>query len=626
MNLNPFATGSKAPTILTRGRPQWLLDAYADPESFWTKHVAQLSDAAPGTCRSAIFQWYSLFDELGARHVSGARPAFTEYSQATGFESTSYATLVARATVIASHWGCVRKAKQATVVLVLEMGPGIVACGLAAWHCGAAVCVVPPRGPGFVRHCLEQLLLADGVAPDGLFVVTGMEATPWIREIGGLTQLEWEMNAMSIESSKSIPHRFDANEVAIRCFSHLTPKWGPPVPLSAEQLYLGALRDGLMVLELRASEGLAAPGFCDVQYQPWLLWVCLASGANFVHLDAEDVGTGAKLFGGPIQTLGVSVQLRDVLLERGQFPSPVGIRHWFRDVAEDLDVTRWMQLGARFGAAEVLGMNYFANAAAGGTIVYSVWSRQPAASGVWRAPGLPCDMIEPNGTGMPSLADLGMLSPNPKLQGQLGVRAGLLPESVGQVVLVFSDEQDTWVGNLGSHRGGRFLPEKPIESVLQRRYPGAVRCALLIALPLRRNTSAAHVVLLVYVAPKKRQLLNEVAIKADIAEQLGQASVPDRVEIYDVNPKWKDLKQDAPEVDALACVSQYQSGLLWKKQSRTVFVQLSALADEVRQIRQYRTQLQQLTTNEARDGTTGMYGGHTHVHGGPGASDTAGIR
>jgi hypothetical protein len=475
-----------------------------------------------------------------------------------------------------------------------------------------------------VRHCLEQLLLADGVTPDGLFVVSGMEAMPWVREVGGLTQLEWEMTTPAVESSKATPHRFNADEVAVRCFSHLARDWGPPVPLAAEQLYLGALRDGLIVLGLRASEGLAAPGFCDVQYQPWLLWACLASGANFVQLDAEDVGNGAVLFGGPIQTLGVSAQLRNALLGRPQFPSPIGIRQWFRDVSEDVDITRWMQLGARFGTAGVLGMNYFANAAAGGTIVYSAWSSQPAGSDVWRAPGLPCELTEPNGTGMPSLADLGMLSPDPKLQGQAGVRKGLLPESVGQVVLVFAEEQDTWVGNVGSHRGGRFLPEKPIERVLQKRYPGAVRCALLIALPLRRNTSAARVVLLVYAVPRKSHLLNDLTIKADIAEQLGQASVPDRVEIYDVNPKWKNLKEDVPEVDSLACLSQYQSGLLWKKQSTAVFRQLSVIGDEVRQIRQYRAQLKQLTTNEARDGTTSMPGRDAHVHRGTGASDTFG--
>jgi len=51
-------------------------------------------------------------------------------------------------------------------------------------------------------------------------------------------------------------------------------------------------------------------------------------------------------------------------------------------------------------------------------------------------------------------------------------------------------------------------------------------------------------------------------------------------------------------VDRLACLSQYQSGLLWKKQSTPTFGHVSAMADEARQIRQYRAQLQQLTSNE----------------------------
>lgn len=598
MKLKRFPAGAVAPILGPEPRPQWLLDAYADPAGFWTSNASKLCDIAPGTCRSALFQWYSLFDEFGARHVSGTRPAFTEHSQSTGFRSASYASIVTQATMISTHWNCVRKTAHATVVLVLDRGPGLVACNLAAWHCGAAVCVVPPRGPWFVRFCLEQLLQSNGVTRENVFVVAGMEATPWVTEIGGLVQLDWEVKTPAIEASKPTPHRFGADEVAARCFSHLAPTWGPPVPLSAEQLYLGALRDGVMILGLRASEGLAAPGFCDVQYQSWLLWACLASGANFVDIEPEDLGNGSAVLGGPIQTLGVTAALREVLVEREQFPSPIGVRRWFRDVAQDFNTTRWMQLGTRLAASEVLGMNYFANAAAGGTIVYSAWSAQPAGSDVWRAPGLPCELTEPNGTGMPALADLGMLTPDPKLLGLPGVQHGLLQESMGQVVVVIGPEQDLWVGNIGSHRAGRFLPELPIEQVLQQRYPGAVRCALLVGLPLRRDTSSSRVVLLVYSTPGRRHLLNDVVIKAEIAEQLGKVCVPDRVEIYDVNPKWQDLKAHTPAVDRLACLSQYQSGLLWKKQSTPTFGHVSAMADEARQIRQYRAQLQQLTSNE----------------------------
>src|SRR5690606_24231850 len=155
---------------------------------------------------------------FGARHVSGTRPAFTEHSQSTGFRSASYASIVTQATMISTHWSCVRKTAHATVVLVLERGPGLVACNLAAWHCGAAVCVVPPRGPWFVRFCLEQLLQSDGVTHENVFVVAGMEATPWVSEIGGLVQLDWEVKAPAIEASKPTPHRFGADEVAARCF------------------------------------------------------------------------------------------------------------------------------------------------------------------------------------------------------------------------------------------------------------------------------------------------------------------------------------------------------------------------------------------------------------------------
>src|SRR5690606_39611804 len=116
MKLKRFPAGAVAPILGPEPRPQWLLDAYADPAGFWTSKASKLSDIAPGTCRSALFQWYSLFDEFGARHVSGTRPAFTEHSQSTGIRSASYASIVTQATMISTHWNCVRKTAHATVV------------------------------------------------------------------------------------------------------------------------------------------------------------------------------------------------------------------------------------------------------------------------------------------------------------------------------------------------------------------------------------------------------------------------------------------------------------------------------------------------------------------------------
>lgn len=572
-------------------RPSWLRRAYEDPVWFWQEVAARLSDQAPGSPRSAVTEWYTLFEEFGARHVVGARPAFATHVRGRVAQRITYSEAVSKAQALSAHWTRVREKPGATVVLLFDVGPAFIVCLLAAWHCGAAVCCIPPRGPAFVRNSLERLMQSEDVESDAVFVVAGTAATPWVRHIASSQSLAWDVDGVAPGTSHDKPHRFGAAEVAVRAFSHLSSEWGPPVALSAEQLYLGALRDGLMVFGLRAQEGVAAPGFCDVQYKPWLTWMCLACGAHFVDVSAFDEGTGETLFDGTIQFLGVRGELRDKLLSRQTTLAPRAVRGWFRDVGEDSTVEKWTALAQRMAPAGVRGMNYLANTAAGGSILYSAWTPNPERVGVWRAPGLACELTEPNGTGMPALADMGMLAPIAKVQGQVGIRLGVHQAALGQLILVDAGDSDVWVGNLGSHRRAHFLPERDIEGTLQRCYPGAIRCAVLVGLPLRRDTARRCITLLVYAIPGREVHLDSVGIIENIREQLGAASEPDKVEIFHVNPKWQDLKAQELTVDRGACASQYLSGLSWKKQHADVFRCLSEMAFEVKQVRDYKIKL-----------------------------------
>lgn len=595
-------------------RPTWLRDSHADPSAFWQLAAPELLAAAPGVPRSAVFQWYNLFHELGARHAVGSRAAHQDYSPGRGFRSETYAALAERALALAAAWRERGVVPGSALLLVQNVGAAYVACSLAAFCCGATLSVLPPDGPSFVRRGLRAVAAAaaqaapeesrsaaagPSAAPSGapaadaepagppLFVAAGITARPWVEHEPGVTLLDWE-SAPSLRGARSIePHRYEAGEAAARLFSPLSADWDTPVELSAEQLYLGALRDGLLLLGLEPGQGIAAPGFCEVQFKPGLLFAALAAGATWVELSLDELEDGRALFGGAVAVLGVSGPLRRLLM--ASRPPPAGrVTRWFKNLAEDSAVKAWAGFEALMKERGALGMQWFGNSAAGGSLLFSAWASEPSSASVYRTPGLACELSEPNGTGMPALADVGILSPPAKPPAGKGVHP--LPASaLGQLVIVDTESSDLWVTNLGSHRRAVVLPEAQIEQVLAERFAGCVRAAVLVVLPLAGESNGQRVALVVYARPQS--FLSPGELREVLLAELGAERVPDQIEVFELNPKPLDAKKDASQVDRAACRAEYLSGMSWRKSRCAVFGQLAALSVEVDAIRDHRREL-----------------------------------
>jgi hypothetical protein len=584
-------------------RPAWLRDSYADPSGFWQLAAPELIAAAPGVPRSAVFQWYNLFHELGARHAVGSRAAHQDYSPGRGFRSETYAALAERALGLAAAWRERGVVPGSSVLLVQNVGAAYVACSLAAFCCGATLSVLPPDGPGFVRRALRAVAAAARAAapsraldasakPEGppLFVAAGITARPWVEHEPGVELLDWESMPSARRAASIEPHRYEANEAAARLFSPLSPEWDTPVELSAEQLYLCALRDGLLLLGLEPGQGIAAPGFCEVQFKPGLLFAALAAGASWVELSLDELEDGRALFGGAVAVLGVSGPLRRSLMTSR--PAHAGrVTRWFKNLAEDSAVKAWAGFESRMKESGALGMQWFGNSAAGGSLLFSAWASEPSLASVYRTPGLACELSEPNGTGMPALSDVGLLSPLAKPPAGKGVHP--LPASaLGQLVIVDTEAGDLWVTNLGSHRRGVVLPEAQIEQVLAESFVGAVRAAVLVVLPLAGESNGQRVALVVYARPSS--FLSASDLRAVLLTELGAERVPDQIEVFELNPKPLDPKKDASRVDRAACRAEYLSGMSWRKSRCAVFGQLAALWAEVDAIRDHRREREAL--------------------------------
>jgi hypothetical protein len=415
-----------------------------------------------------------------------------------------------------------------------------------------------------------------------VFIVAGAKAGRWLTDFDRACHLDWEPKDTRTPQRDSF--RFAADAIVARCFSPLTDDC-TPVVLTAEQLYFSALRDGVLLMQLQPGQTVAAPGFSMVQFKPCLLLMSLACGATWAEVEMQELADGRALLEGQIQILGVTSQVRSAL-QANPMLRKAKIQRWFRNAAEEGEIREWTSFAEVLAPLGVLGMNYFANTAAGGGILFSPWSSNPIGAGVLRTPGLPCHLCEPNGTSMPPLADVALIAPKKFPKGAPGIQVGLPEAAVGRIVIVRTSEIDILVKNLGSHRSGAVLPELQIEQALKEAFPDQVRAAVLVSLPVHGDSSRTRVALLVFVRPGATVKRTD-EFMALLQSEFGQERTPDRVEVFEMNPKLVQPKSAKPQVDRAACRAQYTSGVLWGKNGYRVFRELSALFVEAMQVRRH---------------------------------------
>lgn len=577
----------RAESLAERFLPELRLSAEAEggaeleaPPSFWERAARVLLAKAPGSSRSALFEWYDLFNEFGARHAGSGRVAFTDYSASMGLQSTSYPELVDRALALTKQWTRAGVGPGCTVCLIFDPRATYLASLLAAWHCGASVCVVPPSGPEFVQRALEQ---AAAHVNGRLFAVVCPKAATWVD--ASVELLVWRPE--STNARVGSPHRFEAGETAAYLFSPLTVDWFP-LPVSAEQLYLSALRDALLLLQLEPSDIISAPGFCDLQFKPSLILASLAAGAEWVEFDQGELHSWRVLQEAKVSVLGVAPVTRRLLGARGA-SVPSSVRRWFRNVAETTS-DEWTEVQAKLARAQTLGMNYFANAATPGALLFSDWTSNPCACGVLRAPGLACELTEPNGTEMPQLSDVGTLSPVADFEPGPGQRMLPTVAATGRIVLAQTRCDNVWVANLGSHRDGKLLPEPLIEGLLLRRYPKQVRAAIIVSLPARQRDAVVSDRLVVFARPSEPPLL-AAEVEGVLKEAFGVQWSPRSVTVFELNPALLAPDDPQSEVDRAGCAAQYLAGILWAKaRAGPVFRELARLGPELSQVMRHHSE------------------------------------
>jgi hypothetical protein len=528
---------------------QWLSESWHKPARFWqglVRYHARLSSPAPKSHPSDGFDFYY---DLVLRHRP-ERVALRSYCRQSGWRSLTIADLDARSTALADDWSQRGLGPGATVCLLLPLGDDFVAALLTALRLGLKVSFLPPLGARFVALRLGEL------KPDR--VITSATYLPLVD--GKQTILVSDAPATRTATRRLLYNYAPDAPVGALFSEHVDPTH-VPLPLRADHLYLGALRDGLLLLSLRPGDMLAAPGLPLLAHQPTLVLAALLSGATFVHIEPEDLAAEPSLLTNlPLRAVGIAAATRDLLL-RAHVGSTRGWAHWFRNPEEPFDIDAWRRFVRQLKLAEVPTSNLAFDAASGGSVLWSLRRRGQVHAEVLPAAGRPWALA--------ALAGATADGSGPQALGDFGLLAARAPVRPPYILLVRAGGQYLYGGTRTPRSGGRVYPAREVAEVARGALPVVAATVVLdragrLGQPVR--------VLVAFTGAARASAADERALRGRIAQALGADFVPDRIELVPLYPRIRD-----GQIDQRWCDAQQTTGMLYHKPRQPLFQLLTLL-------------------------------------------------
>lgn len=547
--------------------PGWLEASWLEGPEFARSLLAEHSTALPLRPKSAILERYDLCFDLLGRHGRTPRPAFRWLDRLEGWQEFSYGDLDELSARRAAEWTTHGVAAGQTLCVILPVGPEWAISVLAAIRLGCVLSLLPPAGERFHALRLEAL------APD--HIVTTPLAASALGE--ARAQVIPDLPPQGpLRGSCVLP----SGSIFGRLFSPLSSAPHLPLEVSIDDVYCGALRDGLLALGLRSGSTCAAPGADLLQYQPSLFLAALMAGATYVHLGQEVVQRDPAGFAAlELSSVGVLPAVRDCLLEAGV---ELGERwgHWWRGVNEECNYQRWHQFCLSAGLQTVPTSNLLVDAACGGAILFSA-RRQLQHGGM-------SYLVQPGAGLQWALAPPGAPSAEGSLPSGEGQHHGLFcPTSLtavpwpGAHYLHRQEEEWVYAGALWPTRSGRVYPGAEVLGCLEG-LP-FVEGASVVSLATGDQSRPYSFSLVIFVGRgRKAQLAAELddwrrVVTSHIDHGLSPTYRPDRIEFFPLTPRRVE-----GEVDHEWCRDLHARGLLYQRSHKEAYELIDLLRDLAR--------------------------------------------
>lgn len=553
----------------------WLQDSWQQPRFFWEGLLTGHDSQTPGQRKSMAFQHYDFFHDLALRFERLASPAILRLDNNGAWTALGHAELARRAARLAERWKQQGVQSGQIVALILAPGAAMLTALLAAFRLGLVVSLLPPQGRFLLRRRLAAL------QPDCL-VIDPLHSSLVGANPSLVLDLEDSTNPTRPDMSATSAIYPSGATVAL-LFNPCCPDPLVTHPVSADALYLGAVRDGLLSLGLRPGKRYTAPGFDILETQPCLLLAGLINGATWVDLDLSQLADSPERLGDhPLAVLGISRQFRDFLLQRPF--SLAGItEHWFRHPGETCDLAPWQRCVDELDLADATMANLAWNAALGGCYLCSPKRSGMIHNTVLPAAGCPWQLGQlPDGT-VPAVSTSGLLTisfPTGTEGGGDTAKEAQAPPPGRVAPAIVSRQGEQYFFSRAPHCGknGLYYPIQEALDIATRTLVGlaaGLGCALL-GVPASGIEDDPRQVLLVFTAAVTDEKKMDPSRITDLLQQalrreLGPAFVLDQVVLLPLHPRL----DDAGDVDNQWCAEQYLTGRLQRKAQNPLFRQLA---------------------------------------------------
>ncbi|MCK5798643.1 MAG: AMP-binding protein [Deltaproteobacteria bacterium] len=519
LTLERLSHSLRSPTPSPPEIPFWHHRSHQDPHWFWSLLFQERGALAARRPTSVFGDHIDLFSDIVALSHGNRAPAWRHYDGAQAHE-VSYQQLFDAATQVAESFRAQGVKPGQTICFVRRVDLKLLVGLLAAWRLGAIVSLLPPDGSLYVRRRLRALV-PDWVDLDRFHLAL-------------LDNLEFASLRRDVTSSQEIledrPYSYPAGSVAARLFDRAegSLKIGE---ISAQTLYFGALRDGLLALGLRPGQMMASVDLDMVQTQPSLILAVLLASGTYLQVNVEELDETPMLLAQPLRSVGLSVRAREELLRHQ--PS-IGEQWgmWFRDPGEDADVGRWEEMVAQLNLGKTWSANLRWEACFGGCTLISHKRRQAHAF-VFVTPGVSWDLrniVDPEEPAFGGVGVLAVASPS----SSPGDVEGFPTRNIiarGRNTMIYAES-----AVLG--HWGRGLDSQDVFEALEDIIPEFP--VSLVQLPWAGRVGSPNTILLVFCGNRKPSLDLRQTIEGALEGRLGEVGLLDHIELLPLWPRRDD--------------------------------------------------------------------------------------